>query len=425
MISNQILQNTIEGLKSITRIDLGVMDTDGKTLATTFPEPGDYENAVLSFVESPAESQVIQGYQFFKIYDEHQLEYILIANGGSEDVYMVGKIAAFQIQNLLVAYKERFDKDNFIKNLLLDNLLLVDIYNRAKKLHIDTEVKRDIFIVETSRERDVSALDSLRSVLGGKGKDFITAVDEKNIIVVKELGPGDGYPEMDKTAHEILDLLKAEGEENIQPKFPFLCLLVSGGNSQIILVKAYNDMEILGQTIDDAAGEAIDKCSKVMGLGYPGGPIIDKLARQGNPKAYTFSKPHIPGLDYSFSGLKTSFLYSLRDWLKDDPDFIEHHKVDLAASLEATVVDILMDKLRKAAKEYKIKEVAVAGGVSANNGLRNSFREHAEKYGWNIFIPKFSYTTDNAAMIAITGYFKYLDKDFCSIDLPAYSRVTL
>ena len=225
--------------------------------------------------------------------------------------------------------------------------------------------------------------------------------------------------------HVLAHFIKAEGEENRQPNFPFLCLLVSGGNSQIILVKAYNDMEILGQTIDDAAGEAIDKCSKVMGLGYPGGPIIDKLARQGNPKAFTFSKPHIPGLDYSFSGLKTSFLYSLRDWLKEEPDFIEHHKVDLAASLEATVVDILMDKLRKAAKEYKIKEVAVAGGVSANNGLRNAFREHAEKYGWDIFIPKFSYTTDNAAMIAITGYFKYLDRDFCSIDLPAYSRVTL
>ena len=227
------------------------------------------------------------------------------------------------------------------------------------------------------------------------------------------------------TGHVLAHFIKAEGEEERQPAFPFLCLLVSGGNSQIILVKAYNDMEILGQTIDDAAGEAIDKCSKVMGLGYPGGPIIDKLARQGNPKAFTFSKPHIPGLDYSFSGLKTSFLYSLRDWLKDDPDFIEHHKVDLAASLEATIVDILMDKLRKAAKEYKINEIAVAGGVSANNGLRNAFREHAEKYGWNIFIPKFSYTTDNAAMIAITGYFKYLDKDFCSIDLPAYSRVTL
>lgn len=225
--------------------------------------------------------------------------------------------------------------------------------------------------------------------------------------------------------HVLAHFIKAEGEENRQPNFPFLCLLVSGGNSQIILVKAYNDMEILGQTIDDAAGEAIDKCSKVMGLGYPGGPIIDKLARQGNPKAFTFSKPHIPGLDYSFSGLKTSFLYSLRDWLKEDPDFIEHHKVDLAASLEATVVDILMDKLCKAAKEYKIKEVAVAGGVSANNGLRNAFREHAEKYDWDIFIPKFSYTTDNAAMIAITGYFKYLDRDFCSIDLPAYSRVTL
>ena len=225
--------------------------------------------------------------------------------------------------------------------------------------------------------------------------------------------------------HVLAHFIKAEDEENRQPNFPFLCLLVSGGNSQIILVKAYNDMEILGQTIDDAAGEAIDKCSKVMGLGYPGGPIIDKLARQGNPKAFTFSKPHIPGLDYSFSGLKTSFLYSLRDWLKEDPDFIEHHKVDLAASLEATVVDILMDKLRKAAKQYKIKEVAVAGGVSANNGLRNAFREHAEKYDWDIFIPKFSYTTDNAAMIAITGYFKYLDRDFCSIDLPAYSRVTL
>ena len=225
--------------------------------------------------------------------------------------------------------------------------------------------------------------------------------------------------------HVLAHFIKAEGEDNVQPEFPFLCLLVSGGNSQIILVKAYNDMEILGQTIDDAAGEAIDKCSKVMGLGYPGGPIIDKLARQGNPKAFSFSKPHIPGLDYSFSGLKTSFLYSLRDWMKDDPDFIEHHKTDLAASLEATVVDILMDKLRKAAKQYKIKEVAVAGGVSANNGLRNAFREHAGKYGWKIFIPKFSYTTDNAAMIAITGYFKYMDKDFCPMEAPAYSRVTL
>lgn len=226
-------------------------------------------------------------------------------------------------------------------------------------------------------------------------------------------------------AHVLAHFIKEKDEDTEQPVFPFLCLLVSGGNSQIILVKSYDEMEVLGQTIDDAAGEAIDKCSKVMGLGYPGGPIIDKLARQGNPKAYTFNKPHIPGLDYSFSGLKTSFLYSLRDWTKEDPDFIEHHKEDLAASLEATVVEILMDKLRKAAKQYKINQVAVAGGVSANTGLRNAFHDHAQKYGWKIFIPKFGYTTDNAAMIAITGYFKYLDKDFCSIDLPAYSRVIL
>lgn len=224
--------------------------------------------------------------------------------------------------------------------------------------------------------------------------------------------------------HVLAHFIKEEGEEHRQPRFPFLCLLVSGGNSQIVLVKAYNQMEIIGQTIDDAAGEAIDKCSKVMGLGYPGGPIIDKLARQGNPDAYTFAKPHIAGYDYSFSGLKTSFLYSLRDWLKEDADFIGHHKEDLAASLEATIVDILMSKLRKAAKDLKIKEVAVAGGVSANTGLRNAFLDHARRYGWNVYIPKFGYTTDNAAMIAITGYFKYLDGEFCTIDMPAYSRVS-
>lgn len=225
--------------------------------------------------------------------------------------------------------------------------------------------------------------------------------------------------------HVLAHFIKESEEDQNQPKYPFICLLVSGGNSQIIRVNAYNDMEVLGQTIDDAAGEAIDKCSKVMGLGYPGGPIIDRLARQGNAKAYTFSKPHISGYNYSFSGLKTSFLYSLREWLKDDPDFIEHHKEDLAASLEKTIVDILMDKLRKVVKDTGINEVAVAGGVSANNGLRNAYREHAEKYGWKIYIPKFGYTTDNAAMIAITGYYKFLDKDFCSIDQPAYSRVTI
>ena len=208
------------------------------------------------------------------------------------------------------------------------------------------------------------------------------------------------------------------------PPLPFLCLLVSGGNSQIVKVNAYNDMEVLGQTIDDAAGEAIDKCSKVMGLGYPGGPIIDRLARQGNPKAFHFAEPNIPDLDYSFSGLKTSFLYSLQKWVAEDPDFIEKNKEDIAASLEWTIVDILMKKLKKAVKQTGIKHVAVAGGVSANNGLRNAFYDAEKRYGWTIYIPKFSYTTDNAAMIGIVGYYKYLDGEFCGIDAPAFSKVT-
>ena len=224
--------------------------------------------------------------------------------------------------------------------------------------------------------------------------------------------------------HVLAHFIQEPDMQNAIPPFPFLCLLVSGGNSQIVKVNAYNDIEVLGQTIDDAAGEAIDKCSKVMGLGYPGGPIIDKLARQGNPAAFKFAEPHIPGLEYSFSGLKTSFLYSLQKWVKDDPNFIENHKEDLAASLEFTIVDILMKKLRLAVKQTGITHVAVAGGVSANSGLRNAFHEAAEKEGWTIYIPKFSYTTDNAAMIGITGYFKYLDKVFCSIDKPAFSKVT-
>ncbi len=215
MISNQILQTTIDGLKSITRIDLSVIDTEGKVLATTAPGAENYEHAVLGFVESPADSQVIQGHQFFKVFDEQQLEYVLLANGDNDDVYMVGKIAAFQIQNLLIAYKERFDKDNFIKNLLLDNLLLVDIYNRAKKLHVDTDVRRVVFIVEINREKDNTILESVRSLFGGKSKDFITAVDEKNIIVVKEVAPGEGYSEINKTARMILNLLKSETGEDI------------------------------------------------------------------------------------------------------------------------------------------------------------------------------------------------------------------
>ncbi|EHG24092.1 O-sialoglycoprotein endopeptidase [Alloprevotella rava F0323] len=225
--------------------------------------------------------------------------------------------------------------------------------------------------------------------------------------------------------HILAHFILTEGEELRVPPFPYLCLMVSGGNSQIVKVNAYNDMEMLGQTIDDAAGEAMDKCSKVMGFGYPGGPIIDKLARQGNPNAYTFAKPHIAGLDYSFSGLKTSFLYFLRDETKKDPNFVEHHKEDLAASLEKTIIDILMKKLTQAVKETGITEVALSGGVSANTALREAFKTRQDNKQWSIYIPKFGYTTDNAAMIAITGYYKYLDKDFCPIDKPAYSRTTL
>lgn len=223
--------------------------------------------------------------------------------------------------------------------------------------------------------------------------------------------------------HVLAHFIKSKDGDEVHPEFPFLCLLVSGGNSQIIQVNSYDNMEILGQTIDDAAGEAIDKCSKVMGLGYPGGPIIDRLARQGNPKAFQFAKPNIKNLDYSFSGLKTSFLYSMNKWIAEDPDFIEKNKEDIAASLEFTIVEILMKKLRLAVKQTGIKRVAVAGGVSANSGLRNAFQDHAKRYGWKIFIPKFSYTTDNAAMIAAAATFKYENKEFCPIDAPAYSKV--
>ena len=207
-----------------------------------------------------------------------------------------------------------------------------------------------------------------------------------------------------------------------KPRFPFLCLLVSGGNSQIVLVRDYLDMEILGSTIDDAAGEAFDKCAKIMGLPYPGGPLIDKLAREGDPKAFKFAKPSVNGFDYSFSGLKTSFLYFLRDHVADDPDFIEKHKADLCASLQATIVDILMNKLIKAAKQYDITDIAVAGGVSANSGLREAILAAGEKYDWRTYIPPFSLTTDNAAMIAITGYYKYLREEFASLDMAPAAR---
>ena len=221
-----------------------------------------------------------------------------------------------------------------------------------------------------------------------------------------------------------LFIREREGEFN-SPKFPFLCLLVSGGNSQIILVHDYLNMEVIGQTIDDAAGEAFDKCAKVMGLPYPGGPHVDRLAKLGDQKRFEFSKPRIPNLDYSFSGLKTNFLYFLRDNIKVNENFIEENLNDLCASLQYTIIEILLDKLKKAARETGIKEITVAGGVSANSGLRNTLQLFAKKYHWNLIIPKFEYTMDNAAMIAITGYYKYLNNEFAEQNVVPFARTQL
>ncbi|MGQ1908371.1 tRNA (adenosine(37)-N6)-threonylcarbamoyltransferase complex transferase subunit TsaD [Marinifilum sp. RC60d5] len=209
------------------------------------------------------------------------------------------------------------------------------------------------------------------------------------------------------------------------PEFPFLALLVSGGNSQIIIVKDHLDMEVIGETIDDAAGEAFDKCAKVMGLPYPGGPIIDKNAKLGNPLAFEFSRPKIQGLNYSFSGLKTSFLYFVRDKIKENPNFIQENMNDLCASLQHTIVDILMNKVKRAAKETGIKQVAIAGGVSANSGLQEALHSAAEKFKWKVFVPQLGYSLDNAAMVAITGYFKYLRKEFVDQDTAPFARMTI
>ena len=214
-----------------------------------------------------------------------------------------------------------------------------------------------------------------------------------------------------------------KNENDEVPEYPFLCMLISGGNSQLILVRSYDDMEVLGQTIDDAAGEAFDKCAKVMGLPYPGGPHIDRLAAEGDPSRFKFAKPHIQGLDYSFSGLKTSFLYTLRDAVKKNPDFIEQNRNDLAASLQRTIIDILLGKLRKAVKQTGVRTVAIGGGVSANSGVRQAVADYCASAGLKAFIPERAFTTDNAAMVAIAGYYKYLSGDFCPYDAAPYARV--
>ncbi len=224
--------------------------------------------------------------------------------------------------------------------------------------------------------------------------------------------------------HVLAHFIK-EKESDEVPPFPYLCLLISGGNSQIILVRSYKDMEVLGRTIDDAAGEAFDKCAKVMGLPYPGGPHIDRLAAEGDPKAFHFARPHIRGLDYSFSGLKTSFLYTLRDAVRANPDFIEERRADLAASLQSTIIDILLDKLKRAIDITGVKALAIGGGVAANSGVRDAVEKLCNSRGVRAFIPQRKFTTDNAAMVAVAGYFKYLDGDFCPYDATPYARVNI
>ena len=223
--------------------------------------------------------------------------------------------------------------------------------------------------------------------------------------------------------HILANFVRQPDKAVCEPKFPYLCLLVSGGNSQIVRVDDPLHFEILGQTIDDAVGEAFDKCSKMMGLGYPGGPVIDRLAKQGDPERFKFAKPHIPGLDYSFSGIKTSLLYFVRDELAKDPEFMENNKEDICASFQKTLIDILMDKLIKAAKQTGIKEVAIGGGVSANSGLRERIVAEGNKRGWNTYLPEFKFTTDNAAMIAIAGYFHYKAGEQASLDVAPVSRM--
>ena len=224
--------------------------------------------------------------------------------------------------------------------------------------------------------------------------------------------------------HILSCLVRQEGKENRSPEFPFLTLLVSGGHTQIVKVNGYFEFEILGQTIDDAVGEAFDKCSKMMGLGYPGGPVVDRLAKEGDPERFKFNLPHIQGLDYSFSGIKTSLLYFLRDRLAENPDFIEQNKADICASFQKALIDILLKKLLLAVKQTGIKQVAIGGGVSANSGLRDRIAEEGRKRGWTTFIPEFKFTTDNAAMIAISGLYKYRRGEFCSLDAPSVPRAS-
>ncbi|MFP4023255.1 MAG: tRNA (adenosine(37)-N6)-threonylcarbamoyltransferase complex transferase subunit TsaD [Thiohalospira sp.] len=318
--------------------------------------------------------------------------------------------------------KDGYILSNFIANQEVHKAyggVVPELASRAHQQNIIPVVDQALKTARVKKE-DVSAIAFTRgpgllgSLLVGTSfaKSFALAMDIP-LVEVNHL-----------QAHILVHFIKELEKENKQPQFPFLCLLVSGGHTQIVVVKDYLDMKIIGQTIDDAAGEAFDKCAKVIGLPYPGGPVIDKKAKLGNREAFTFNKPKIKGLEYSFSGLKTSFLYFIRDEMKKDPDFVKNNMNDLCASIQYTIIDILMEKLEMASKQTGIKQIAVAGGVSANSGLRNALSEKANIYGWETYIPAFKFTTDNAAMIAITGYYKFLNKDFASQEIAPLARFT-
>lgn len=293
-----------------------------------------------------------------------------------------------------------------------------ELASRAHERNIVPVVSQAIYKAEIKAE-DIDAIAFTRGpgLLGSLlvGTSFAKSLGialEKPIIMVNHL-----------QGHILANFIKQYGKENRQPAFPYLCLLVSGGNSQIVKVNSPLDFEILGQTIDDAVGEAFDKCSKMMGLGYPGGPVIDKLAKEGDPGRFTFAKPRIPGFDYSFSGVKTSLLYFIRDEMAKDPEFMEKNKEDICASFQKTLIDILLNKLVKAAKHTGIKEITIGGGVSANSGLRDRIEEEGLKRGWNTYLPEFKFTTDNAAMIAISGYFHYIEGERTPLDVAPVSRI--
>jgi N6-L-threonylcarbamoyladenine synthase len=317
-------------------------------------------------------------------------------------------------------------QDGFLLSNIIANQEVHKIYggvvpelaSRAHQQNIIPVVDRAIKVADIDK-KDISAIAFTRGpgLMGSLlvGTSFAKGLSLSLKVPLVEVNHLQG--------HILANFILEKGQENRVPAFPFICLLVSGGNSQIVLVKDHLTMEVVGQTIDDAAGEAFDKCAKIMGFPYPGGPLIDKLAKEGNANAFTFSKPRINGYNYSFSGLKTSFLYFLRDNLKETPTFIEDRKTDLCASLQKTIIDILLDKLIKAAKDLKINEIAIAGGVSANSGLRVALQNEALKRKWNLFIPAFKFTTDNAAMIAITGMYKFRLGQFANQDITPLARL--